>query len=262
MSRAVRWRQLLDLLTVEESIEVEAAARLLGVSAATVRRDLDALADQQLLVRTRGGAVRHRVSYELPLRYKHARQPDEKHRVGVAVASRLLTPGTIVGLNGGTTTTEVARALVAALAATDDESGRSVTVVTNALNIAHELAVRPQVKLVVTGGVVRPESYELIGPFVEPTLQRIALDVAVIGVDGISTADGATTHHEGEAAANELMVSRARMVIVATDGTKVGRRAFAQVCPTDAVDVLVTTADADADELAALRAAGVDVDVV
>ena len=84
-----------------------------------------------------------------------------------------------VGLTGGTTCTEVARELV------DRER---ITVVTNALNIASELAVRPNLKLVVTGGTARPESYELVGPLAEQSLAGLHLDLVVIGVDGIDAA--------------------------------------------------------------------------
>lgn len=66
MTRKERWQALLDLLVERGELEVEPAAETLGVSAATIRRDLDQLAEQQLLVRTRGGAVLHGVSYELP----------------------------------------------------------------------------------------------------------------------------------------------------------------------------------------------------
>lgn len=110
MSRDARWKTLLDLLVERGRLDVEEAATRLEVSAATIRRDFDQLAEQQMLVRTRGGAVVHGVSYELPLRYKTARHASEKERVAKAVAG-LVAPGEAVGLTGGTTTTEVARAL-------------------------------------------------------------------------------------------------------------------------------------------------------
>ena len=231
------------------------------MSAATVRRDLDELASQQLLVRTRGGAVPNSVSYDLPLRYKLTRRPDEKRSIAAA-AAELVVPGSVVGLNGGTTTTEVARALALRPDLRDDSSdgsGTPITVVTNALNIAHELAVRPQVKLVVTGGVVRAQSYELVGPLAMPVLERLTLDVAFLGVDAISVADGATTNNETEAAVNELMAQRARTVVVVADASKLGRRAFARICSIDRVDILVTGATGDGPLIADLRAAGVDV---
>ena len=110
MSRYRRWNELLELLAADGQLQVERAAAVLGVSAATVRRDFDELASQQMLARIRGGAVAKGVTYDLPLRYKTERHPSEKQRIA-AVAAGLVQPGQVVGLNGGTTTTEVARAL-------------------------------------------------------------------------------------------------------------------------------------------------------
>ncbi|GAA4103091.1 DeoR/GlpR family DNA-binding transcription regulator [Actinomadura miaoliensis] len=244
VARYERWNALLELLAGEGRLEVEQAARALGVSPATIRRDLDELARQQMLTRTRGGAVAHGVSYDLPLRYKTARHAPEKQRIGAA-AARLVEPGMIVGLNGGTTTTEAARAIGARGDLRSAGAGPAVTIVTNALNIANELVVRPHVKTVVTGGVARPQSYELIGPLATGVLREVSLDMAIIGVDAIDVEQGASAHHEGEASINHLMAGRARRVVVVADGSKLGRRAFARICALGEIDVLLTDGGAD-----------------
>lgn len=260
VQRTARWNALLEIVADDGRVEIDTAAARFAVSPATIRRDLDHLADQQLVVRTRGGAVAHSVSYELPLRYKQTRHRDAKERIAKVVAG-LVAPGSVVGLNGGTTTTEVARALAVAAAGAriDDGSGRGLTVVTNALNIAHELAVRPHVKLVVTGGVLRPQSYELVGPLTSPSLERLALDVAVLGVDGLTADAGATTNDESEAAVSEAMAVRARTVVVVADASKLGRRAFARACELAAVDVVITDTSADPTIARDLRDTGVEV---
>ncbi|MBT3152591.1 DeoR/GlpR transcriptional regulator [Streptomyces sp. CHD11] len=237
MSRDARWKTLLELLVERGRLDVEEAAAELAVSAATIRRDLDQLAEQQMLVRTRGGAVVHGVSYELPLRYKTARHASEKQRVAKAVAD-LVVPGEAVGLTGGTTTTEVARAL--AVRADLTSGSPALTVVTNALNIANELAVRPQFKIVLTGGVARAQSYELVGPLADGVLRQITLDVAVLGVVAFDAEHGAAAHDEAEAAVNRLLCERAERVIVAADSSKLGGRAFARICATESVGTLVT----------------------
>src|SRR5205823_7467134 len=109
---------------------------------------------QRLLARTHGGAVAQGVLYELPLRYKAARHQQEKKRIGAAAAA-LVPDGAAIGLTGGTTTTEVARAVV---------ERNNLTVVTNALNIAGQLAVRPNLKLGVTGGFSPPQSDDRVRP--------------------------------------------------------------------------------------------------
>ncbi|MDT9680980.1 DeoR/GlpR family DNA-binding transcription regulator [Streptomyces sp. TRM76323] len=256
MSKQERWSRLLELLAVEGRLDVEEAAASVAVSPATIRRDLDELAEQRLLVRTRGGAIAHGVSYELPLRYKSSRRASEKQRIAGAVAD-LLSVGDVVGLNGGTTTTEVARAL--ALRTGEDRSGPSYTVVTNALNIAGELAVRPQFKIVVTGGVARPQTYELVGPLTGGVLNEVVLDVAVLGVDGVDPRLGVMTHHEDEAGISRHFAERARRVILATDSSKMGRRAFARICGLDRIDVVVTDSDLPPDAAAGLADAGIEV---
>ncbi|MGW3108117.1 DeoR/GlpR family DNA-binding transcription regulator [Streptomyces sp. NPDC001100] len=243
MSRDARWKALLELLVERGRLDVEEAAADLAVSAATIRRDFDQLAEQQMLVRTRGGAVVHGVSYELPLRYKTARHASEKQRIAKAVAE-LVAPGEAVGLTGGTTTTEVARALAVRGDLTSGAPGSSgsaaLTIVTNALNIANELAVRPQFKIVLTGGVARPQSYELVGPLAGGVLSQITVDVAVLGVVAFDVTHGAAAHDEAEAAINRLLCERAGRVIVAADSSKLGQRAFARICSAESVDTLVT----------------------
>jgi DeoR family transcriptional regulator of aga operon len=257
VSRYRRWNDLLELLATAGQLQVEEAAAALNVSAATVRRDFDELASQQMLTRIRGGAVAQGVNYDLPLRYKSERHPSEKQRIGELAASMVMA-GQVVGLNGGTTTTEVARALATR---SDLSSGAApaITVVTNALNIATELAVRQHIKIVTTGGVARPQSYELIGPLATGVLEQVTLDVAILGVDGIDAVAGATAHHEGEASINQLMGRQARKVIIVADSSKVGRRAFARICGPAEVDALVTDAGIADEELNVLKAAGIDV---
>ncbi|GAB3671988.1 DeoR/GlpR family DNA-binding transcription regulator [Actinocorallia lasiicapitis] len=244
-----RHTRLLDLLAERGSLDVEEAAAALDVSPATIRRDLDRLAGQQLLKRTRGGAVAAEVAYDLPLRYKAARAADEKRRIAAAAAA-LVAEGEIVGLNGGTTTSEVAHELAARA---------DLTIVTNAVNIAAELTVRPQIKTVMTGGVARPSSYELIGPLAVATLGGLSLDVVILGVNALDAEFGASAHHEGEAEINRLMAARAGRVVVAADSSKLGARAFARICPAATITTLVTDTAADPGQVAALEASGISV---
>ena len=253
MDRYARWNALLELLTESGRVSVEDAAVRLDVSQATIRRDFDQLAQQQMITRTRGGAVANGVSYDLPLRYKTAKHAPEKQRIGAAAAA-LVEPGMVVGLNGGTTTTEVARAL-----AVRPELAAELTIVTNALNIANELLVRSRMKIVVTGGVVRPQSFELVGPLGGGILGEVTLDVALLGVDAIDVALGAAAHHEGEAAMNALMVARARRVVIIADSSKLGGHAFARICPIERVETLVTDNGAGPSTVAQFEAAGVRV---
>lgn len=258
MDRFARWNALVELLAERGRISVEEAAAALGVSHATIRRDFDQLAQQQMITRTRGGAVASGVSYDLPLRYKTARHSAEKQRIGAAAAA-LVEAGMVVALNGGTTTTEVARALAARPELNRTGTDAQLTVVTNALNIANELLMRSRMKVVVAGGVVRPQSFELVGPLGGALLGEVNLDLALLGVDAIDASLGAAAHHEGEAAMNRLMADRASRVMIIADASKLGARAFARVCPIDRISTLVTDTGADPAVVAAFTAASVHV---
>lgn len=243
---------ILATLTDSGTLQVGTLARDLGVSEATLRRDLALLEEQRLLTRTHGGALAQEVARELPVRYRDGRQSEAKRAIARAAVRGLPSGPHVVGLTGGTTTSEVARRLA-------DRS--DLTIVTNALNIAMDLVLRPRVKLVVVGGACRPQSYELVGPWAEEVLAGINIGTAFVGVDGISAAGAVTTHDEIEARTNRAMLARAARVVVVADGTKVGRATLARIAGLDAVDELVTDAAADPAELDALRAAGVTVTV-
>jgi DeoR family transcriptional regulator of aga operon len=251
-AQAERLNQIVQWVADRGAVSVGALARELDVSEATVRRDLDLLDDQRLLLRTHGGAAqRSGVTYELPLRYRAEQHRLEKARIAEVAAERVRGDLISVGLTGGTTTTEVARRL----------AERSLTIVTNALNIAAELAVRPNLKLVVTGGVARPESYELVGPLAEATLEGLNLDIVFLGVDGV-TPQSVTTHHEVEAQTDRRLIERARQVVVVCDASKIGRAAFAEICPLHQVDEIVTSADISPGIAGELRDTGVKLTVV
>src|SRR5262249_9144710 len=138
--------------------------------------------------------------------------------------------------------------------------GERLTVVTNAINIASDLAIRTNIKLVVTGGVARSESYELVGPQAEATLADMNLDVVFVGADGVDARTGLTTHHEIEAHTDRALIARARRVVAVADHTKLGRTTFARICEIREVHTLITDDGADGEALAAI--AGADVEIV
>ncbi|TQF01294.1 DeoR/GlpR transcriptional regulator [Kitasatospora acidiphila] len=249
MLKADRTTRILDYIVKEGSADVHVLTELLSVSEATVRRDLQSLHEQGLLHRTRGGAMTGAVNLELPLRHRAGRQQEEKRRIALAAAA-LVPDGAVVGMTGGTTVTEIAHALA-------ERSG--ITIVTNAVNIAADLIVRPDIRLVVVGGNARTASYELVGPAAERMLDQYHLDIAFIGVDGLTASEGCTTHDEMEAHTDRAFLrSSARSVVVA-DNTKIGRVTFATICPLDKIDDLVTDDVLDEAQEKAITARGVRV---
>ena len=256
MNQHVRFHRIMEVLSSRGHATVGELADELGASLATVRRDLTALAEQRLLQRTHGGADALGAGYELPLSYKVGRQPEAKRAIARTIEGSI-EPGAAIGLNGGTTATEVARALARSqrLAA----GGRRLTVVTNALNIAVELAVHDHIHLIVTGGAPRPKSYELVGPLAVASLAQVSLDEAIIGVDGLSAQFGATTVDPGEAEMGRQLGAAARRVTVVADATKLGQASLARMLPLTTISRLVTTADPEPELAAALAQAEVEV---
>ena len=253
MDRYTRWATLLDLLHHEERLTVEVAAARLGVSQATVRRDIDALAKQRKLIRLRGVAL-HSAAAVATNAFEGVSStiaPPHARRVAGQVAG-LLHPGTVVGIAGSALTMQVARAvgvrfdvstsvpMTAETRAGQHGSTPVLTIVTNDLAVAGELVRRPGLKVVATGGVLAPQGTTLSGPLVGLLLQGVSLDTVVIAADAVDPDFGVTAADELDADGSALMIARARQVIVVARSADLDRSAFARVCGTERVDVLVT----------------------
>lgn len=251
-----RTRALLDLLATHGRLSVGDATESLGVSEATIRRDFAALARQQLATRTHGGLVATSVAYDLPMRYRSG--DDAKTAIATAAAN-LVRNGQVVAFNGGTTTTLAARELAARGDLTTGQDQPALTIVTNALNIATELVLRPHIRTVSVGGVARPQSYEVVGPIAHQVLRELWIDHLFLGVGGLSDEFGASCSHEGEASVNALMVERSKETTIVADSSKFGQRTFARICDTSAIRRVITDAGAPDDELAALRRTGIEI---
>ena len=247
MQRTQRLNAILEEVGVSGRVDVTGLAERLGVSGATVRRDLQSLSRSQLLVRTHGGAVSQAAEDEVPAQVKAVLRQPEKRRIARAAAA-LVGEGAVVGLTGGSTTLELARVL---------KERRGLTVVTNSIDVASELAGRPGIRLVMIGGIVR-RSRELVGPAAETMLANYHLDLAFIGVDGLS-AEGCTTYDEMEATTDAAFLAQARRRLVVADSTKIGRVTFARISPLSGLTDLVTDRGAPPEALEPVRQAGVAV---
>ena len=251
--RTQRLVQILDAVRTRGHVHVEQLAADLGVSQATIRRDLAALDHESLLRRTHGGASQPDTGVELPVRYRDTQGREAKQRIAAACAGEVPLLTQAVAIGGGSTAAEVARVL-------SDRAG--LTVVTNSIDVAMILATRHRVRVMVTGGFVRPESYEMVGAWTERFLENLNFSIAIMGVDGISAAGGITTHDPIEARANQRMIARAQRVIIVADRRKVGAVTMAKISDITKVSLLITEDGADPGEVADLRAAGLSVALV
>jgi DeoR/GlpR family transcriptional regulator of sugar metabolism len=181
---------LLAILRDREEIQLRELAELLGASAATIRRDVAALADQGLLIRTHGGARSAGVGAELPVNLRDGRHRPAKAAIARAAVSELPLGKHAIALTGGTTTAEVLRAL---------HHRHDLTIVTNSVGIALEAANQGQQRVLIAGGILRPSSLELVGSLAEATFKQINVGTAIVGCDGLSVSGGLTTHDDIEA---------------------------------------------------------------
>ena len=240
---------MVSAIVENTSLDVTTLASMFDVSEATVRRDLETLEQQRLVHRTHGGATTHAAFHDLPLSYKTAQDLPEKRRIAER-ALCLLDRARVIGMTGGTTITEFARLLTGV---------DGLTVVTNALNIAVELAPNPRLRVFAAGGEVRGSSQEAVGPSAESFLTGYNIDVAFIGVDGVDATAGCTTYDPVGARVNAVLRERARVAAVLADATKITRVALAPVCAMSQVDVLITDSRADRGAVEAIQRRGCEV---
>ena len=251
--RSHRMVRLLQLVAERGDVQLRDLADELNASAATIRRDVGALAEQGLLVRTHGGASSRRSGSELPMNLRGGRNTQAKRTIA-RVAVEQIPPGRhAVAMTGGTTTTEVLRAL---------DRRRDLTIVTNSVGLAIEAASHGQNRVLIAGGILRATSLELVGSLAESTFRQINVGTAIVGCDGVSLDGGLTTHDDVEASTNHTMIERAQKVICVADGSKIGVATLARLAELSDVDMLITDSSADPAELARIRGAGVDVLVV
>jgi DeoR family transcriptional regulator, aga operon transcriptional repressor len=247
-----RRRRILDLFEGQERATVSELARHFGVSSVTIRGDLEALSSAGALVRSHGGALRRldRLA-ELPISIKRTLHHAQKVKIGQR-AAELVRPDEILIMDSGTTTVEVARR-VRVLGV------KPLTVITNALNVASELAALPQCRVIMLGGILRPTSLSLVGPQAEQTLKDLNADRLFIGVDGLDPIVGLTTPDVLEAQLNAMMIRVSREVVVVADSSKFKQRSLSLIAKIESVHKVVTDSGADADTLEALRAQGIEV---
>jgi len=251
-----RRRRMVALVEREGPVSVHDLSQQFGVSAVTVRSDLERLADDGLLVRSHGGAlpVSQPPIADMPLAIKQGLHAAEKLRIAQA-AVELIEDGDTVILDSGTTTAEIARQIRRL-------RWESLTVVTNALNIAFELTGPAQIQVVMLGGILRPMSYSMVGQDAEATLSRLTVDRLFLGADGVDAAIGLTTPDPQEAHLNACMIEAARERVALVDGSKFGRRSLSVIAPVQSVQRILTDQDAPAEHVESVRALGVRVDLV
>jgi DeoR family transcriptional regulator of aga operon len=253
-STVTRRKHILQMLSNDGEVFVEALSDKFSVSEVTIRNDLDQLEKKNMLIRARGGAIKldSSVAVDQRLADKNRINFQEKSRIGKR-ATQLIDEYNTIIIDSGSTTAEMVRNL---------PDYQDLTVITNAMNIANQLMTRPSINVIIPGGYLRKNSLSLVGPQAEKSLRNFNVDRVFLGVDGFDTRHGIYTPNVEEARLNEIMIEIAKEVVLLTDSTKFSRRSFAFICPVEDIDIVITDSGIKPDDRKRLQDAGVEVIIV
>jgi DeoR/GlpR family transcriptional regulator of sugar metabolism len=253
LSNIERQAQLLRFIQQRSRATVNELALEFGVSVATVRRDLDALAEQGVVTRFHGGAVAVRQAPpEQPVLQRNAEQAEEKERIGRAAAG-LIEDGDTIFLGSGTTVLAVAKHL---------RTRRDLTVITNSVLVLNELSSAPYITVVGLGGLLRSSEMSLIGHITEQALAEVRVQKIIMGIHAIDVEHGLTNDYLPETMTDRAILGQGGRVIIVADHSKCGRVSIAFLAPLSAIDTLVTDSGAPPDFIAAVAEQPIDVLVV
>lgn len=249
-----RRRRILEIIQESGSRSVTELCDVFDVSEMTIRRDLRDLDREGLLRRVHGGAVSNLGrSYEPPYTVRSTRNDEKKRAIGRR-AAELVLDGDSIALDIGTTTLEVAHAL---------QGKRNLTIITASLPIANEivsnLSLTSDVRLILTGGIVRSGELSMIGHIAARTYADFHVDKAFIGVGGMSLADGVTEYNLEDALVKKPLLENSQQRIIVADSSKIGRTTFTSVAPLALVNTLITDSDIRREALKSLQDLGIEV---
>jgi DeoR family transcriptional regulator of aga operon len=244
---------IIDKLNSTGQVDVSTLSRELEVSEVTIRNDLEKLEEKNILIRARGGAIKlDRVSADFSISDKHKQHSEEKKRIGTA-AAQFIQDGETIILDSGTTTMEIVKNLPKTI---------TLTVISNALNIANQLSEHPDVNLIIPGGIFRKKSLSLVGSAAEESFKNFYCDKLFLAVDGIDPTYGLSTPNLEEAQINRVMISISKQVIVVTDSSKFHKRCLAFISPINNIDMVITDTGILPEDQAKLENSGIKVIVV
>lgn len=252
MLAADRLQVIADLVRKRGSVRGRDLVQALGVTDETIRRDLARLAEQGLVRRAHGGAVALRPSDETDTAFRLREHADEKVAIGRR-AAELVSDGTSIILDSGTTTLCLARAL---------HGKQDLVVVTTAVTNAIELVGNPGTTVIMTGGVIRPTTFGASGQLAAATLRGLHVDQTFLAIHSVSVEGGLTYPLFEEVDAKRAMIEAASEVILLADHSKFGRQALVRVAPITAVHRIITTPGIDPTEATAIRDLGIELIIV
>jgi DeoR/GlpR family transcriptional regulator of sugar metabolism len=248
-----REQKIVELLKHDSSARVSELSEMLGVSRATIRRDLDKLQEIGIIKRVHGGAIlTEKAAPEPPVVLRRAEQAAEKKRIGKA-AAKLIEEGDTLLIGSGTTTEALTLNL---------KGRQNLTVITNSMTAIRHLAQEEGITVIATGGMLRTTELSFIGHLTEQALQELRPNKVFMGIRAISLSQGLTNEYMPEVSTDRVIIRAAPEVILLADHTKFGKVSTAFVAPINAVHKIVTDSGTPKAIVSALREEGIEVIIV
>ena len=232
-------------------LSVHELTKRLKISPSTVRRDLIELEEEGEILRTLGGARygQHTLVLDADARTRAVHNIEQKERIGAKAAAMVMDAGCLI-LDAGTTTLEVARHL---------NPTKSLRVITDSIEIAYELRNRENVSVLVTGGILNSDAYNLYGGFAEQMLRSMHAQVCVMGAIGVTAKEGLTKHDIEALPIRHRMVEISRQLICVADSSKFGVTGLVSVCDIDRLNTIITDEGISTDLKKTFESLGVSV---
>ncbi len=235
--RPERYERIIQLVNEKGIISTGELCNALNVSKATIRRDVTVLDAENQIKKTHGGAMvlTKLATQELPISLRKFMHKEEKARIAIA-ALESINDGDTIFINSGTTTFELAAKL---------SVFKNLTVLTNDINIAAEVATNTENALIVTGGELKKSTATLMGMFTERMLQELHVDKSFISADAVSLESGYMDYNTEEIPIKRIMIKNARELIMLCDHSKFENAAFMSICPLNAANLTITGKEID-----------------
>ena len=250
-----RHKEIIQLLDKEGSIKTSTLCNILSASRETIRRDLEALEEKGMLKRIHGGAIKVESSRESNIAYTSFKQRKTEHSLDKAAvaweATKYISDGQAIALDSGTTSLELARVI--------KNRFHSLTVVTNSLTIANELADADGITLVLTGGIYNAEEEAFLSDMATLILSRINIDILFLTTCGISLERGITYQRIDDLIIQSKFMEASDKTIVITDSSKLGVNSLVRMCGIDQISLIITDSHAPSERIQALEDAGIKV---
>ena len=244
---------ILKQLEKDDQVSVSELSRQFNVSEVTIRKDLKHLEKKNILIRSRGGAIKHSlINVDLSI-YDRRRQNIKLKEVIGAAAAKMIFNGETILLDTGTTIMELAKHLPKKI---------DITVITNSVDITFRLAEHPNIRVLMPGGILRRNSLALVGEQAAESLRGFYCDKYFLSADGIDIQRGMMTTNIEEASLARINIRNSKKVIALIDSSKFLSKGITTIAPLSEVDTLITDDGIPSAILQEIRGLGVNVIVV